>query len=76
MNGQIGQYEFYVSADGTNWGTPVATGTFANNATEKEVLFTQKTGKSDLTGTFTTEGGNRPFNSPFNGDAVLYLNKK
>ena len=26
--GWIGQYEFYVSADGVNWGTAVATGTF------------------------------------------------
>ena len=38
--GNIGQYEFYVSTDGINWGTPVATGTFANNKTEKEVLIT------------------------------------
>ncbi len=38
--GNIGQYEFYVSMDGMQWGTPVATGTFANNKTEKEVLFT------------------------------------
>jgi hypothetical protein len=27
-NGYIKQYEFYVSADGVNWGTAVATGTF------------------------------------------------
>jgi len=27
-NGWIKQYEFYVSADGVNWGTPVATGAF------------------------------------------------
>ena len=27
-NGWISQYEFYVSADGVNWGTPVANGTF------------------------------------------------
>jgi hypothetical protein len=27
-NGWIKQYEFYVSTDGVNWGTPVATGTF------------------------------------------------
>ena len=27
-NGTIGQYEFYVSTDGVNWGTPVASGTF------------------------------------------------
>jgi len=27
-NGWINQYEFYVSTDGVNWGTPVATGAF------------------------------------------------
>ena len=45
INGTISQYEFYVSTDGINWGSPVATGTFANNVTEKEVLFTQITGQ-------------------------------
>ncbi len=45
INGTIGQYEFYVSSDGVNWGVPVATGTFANDATEKEVLFGTTTGR-------------------------------
>lgn len=44
-NGRIGQYEFYVSADGTNWGTVVASGTFADDATEKSVSFTKRTGR-------------------------------
>ena len=44
-NGRIGQYEVYVSTDGVNWGTAVATGTFANNASQKEVRFTAKTGQ-------------------------------
>jgi hypothetical protein len=44
-NGRIGQYEIYVSADGTNWGAAVATGTFANNASQKEVRFTAKSGQ-------------------------------
>ena len=43
--GTIGQYEFYVSSDGVNWGTAVATGTFANNTQQKQVLFTTKTGQ-------------------------------
>ena len=43
--GNIAQYQFYVSADGTNWGTAVATGTFPNTATEQQVLFTAKTGQ-------------------------------
>ena len=44
-NGRIGQYEFYVSADGVNWGSPVASGVFANDAREKEVSFALKTGQ-------------------------------
>ena len=36
-NGRIAGYGFYVSTDGVNWGTPVAQGTFANDATEKTV---------------------------------------
>ncbi|MBJ6366663.1 discoidin domain-containing protein [Snuella sedimenti] len=43
-NGTIAGYEIYVSADGTNWGTAVATGTWANNTSEKTVTFTSKTG--------------------------------
>ena len=36
-NGTIAAYKFYVSNDGTNWGVPVAQGTFANNGNEKTV---------------------------------------
>ena len=43
--GWIGQYEFYVSADGVNWGSPVATGTFPHDATNKQVGFTSTTGQ-------------------------------
>ncbi|MGW8645090.1 discoidin domain-containing protein [Micromonospora chalcea] len=45
VNGRIGQYEVYVSTDGTNWGTAVATGAFANDASQKDVRFTAKTGQ-------------------------------
>ena len=31
--------------DGANWGTAVASGTFPNSATEKQVTFTAKTGQ-------------------------------
>ena len=44
-NGRIGQYEFYVSSDGVNWGSAVAIGTFANDMLEKEVSFVPKTGQ-------------------------------
>jgi hypothetical protein len=40
--GNIGSYEFYISLDGSNWGDPVATGTFANTQSEKEILFNPK----------------------------------
>ncbi len=38
-NGWIKDYEFYVSDAGTNWGSPVAKGTFDSNAHLKQVLF-------------------------------------
>ncbi|MET8064547.1 discoidin domain-containing protein [Micromonospora sp. NPDC005313] len=44
-NGRIGQYEVYVSTDGTNWGTVVVTGAFANDASQKDVRFTAETGQ-------------------------------
>ena len=34
-NGTIGQYRIEASLDGAAWGSPVTTGTWANNATEK-----------------------------------------
>lgn len=43
--GNIGQYEFFTSLDGTNWGTAVAAGTLANNTAEKEVLFATTTAR-------------------------------
>ena len=45
LNGRIGHYDFYVSTDGTNWGTPVAQGAFANSPFEQEVRFPVVTGK-------------------------------
>ena len=44
-SGNIRRYEFYVSADGTDWGVAVATGTFAPDGTEKEVSFPLKNGR-------------------------------
>ena len=38
-NGNIGRYSVSVSADGTNWGSPVATGTWADDKTPKIVTF-------------------------------------
>ena len=44
FNGRIRKYAFYVSSDGANWGGAVASGSFVNDATEKEVTFAQVTG--------------------------------
>jgi hypothetical protein len=45
VNGGIAKYEFYVSSDGTNWGTAVATGTFDSSNSEKKVTFTATQGR-------------------------------
>ncbi|MBB5872470.1 alpha-glucosidase (family GH31 glycosyl hydrolase) [Allocatelliglobosispora scoriae] len=45
VNGRIGQYEVYLSDSTSAWGTPVATGTFADTAAEKTVTFGAKTGR-------------------------------
>ena len=47
-NGNIANYEFYVSTDGVNWGTAVATGTLMTSAsdhTQKQVTFTSVAGR-------------------------------
>ncbi len=44
-NGTIADYEFYISADGTAWNSAIATGTWANDVSEKEVTFNATTGR-------------------------------
>jgi hypothetical protein len=44
-NGTIASYQFYVSDDGSTWGSAVAAGTLAANTSEKTVRFTAKTGR-------------------------------
>src|SRR3989442_835377 len=44
-NGTIAGYEFYVSADGTTWGSAVAAGTLAADSTEKTVRFPATSGR-------------------------------
>lgn len=41
-HGMVKDYDFYVSADKQNWGTPVASGSFNTDRNEKRVTFTQK----------------------------------
>ena len=44
-NGMFKGYEIYVSADGQDWGTPVATGQFPNSTAVQRVDFTAKPGR-------------------------------
>lgn len=39
-NGFIADYNVYLSTDGSTWGSPVASGTFPNNPSEKTISFT------------------------------------
>jgi hypothetical protein len=44
-NGRIADYEFFVSADGTSWGSPVASGTLGNTPFEQRVNFASRSGR-------------------------------
>jgi endo-alpha-N-acetylgalactosaminidase len=44
-NGMFKGYELYVSADGQNWGTPVASGEFPNSTAVQKLDFTAKAGR-------------------------------
>ena len=44
-NGRIANYEVYITNDPTNWGTPVATGTWSNSVALKTAVFPTKTGR-------------------------------
>lgn len=43
--GMIGKYAFYVSMDGSNWGSAVATGKFTTSTAERLVFSTPKRGR-------------------------------
>ncbi|MFD7644446.1 discoidin domain-containing protein [Kitasatospora sp. NPDC059795] len=45
VNGRIGAYESYVSDSASTWGSPVATGTFADTPTAIPVNFPAKSGR-------------------------------
>jgi hypothetical protein len=44
-DGRIGAFQFYLSRDGVDWGAPVATGTFANDASGKIVILEPTLGR-------------------------------
>jgi hypothetical protein len=55
--------QIYVSADATDFGNPVATGTWADDATTKTVTFAAKTGKAVRLTALTEAGGRGPWSS-------------
>ncbi|AHH95510.1 endo-alpha-N-acetylgalactosaminidase family protein [Kutzneria albida] len=44
-NGRIANYEVYTSADGVNWGSPAATGTWTDSTAEQSACFTPRTAR-------------------------------
>ncbi|MEV4616947.1 beta-galactosidase [Kitasatospora sp. NPDC049258] len=62
-NGRIGDYEVYVADSTASWGGPVATGTFADTATEKTVNFATSTGRYLRLRVLTEAGGRGPWTS-------------
>ena len=57
-NGRIGSYTITVSADGTTWSAPVASGTWADTSAEKSVSFTSVSARY-VRVTARSEAGNR-----------------
>ncbi|MEU7556141.1 TIM-barrel domain-containing protein [Streptomyces sp. NPDC044571] len=63
VNGRIGGYEVYVSDTTTDWGAPVATGTFADTPAAKTVSTAAKTGRYLRLKALTEAGGRGPWSS-------------
>jgi galactose oxidase len=62
-NGRIGQYQIRVSTDGANFGNPVATGTFVDDATEKSVPVTSVQARYVRLSALTEAGGRGAWSS-------------
>jgi galactose oxidase len=62
-NGNIGQYSISVSLDGINWGTPVITGTWADDKSTKRVIFGRVSGRYVRLTAFTEAGNRGPWTS-------------
>jgi galactose oxidase len=59
-DGNIGEFRVHLSADGRTWGSPAATGTFADDATLKTVAFAATTARYvRLTALTEGDGGTR-----------------
>jgi galactose oxidase len=58
LNGTIGRYAIYVSSDASTWGSPVASGTWANDRTPKAAVYSPASARF-VRLTALTESGNR-----------------
>ncbi|MEV4943238.1 discoidin domain-containing protein [Streptomyces zaomyceticus] len=69
INGHVGEYRISVSTDGRNWGSPVATGTLADDGSAKTLAFAPQ-GARFVRLTAVTEAGRR---GPWTSAAELSL---
>jgi galactose oxidase len=63
QNGTIGQYSVSVSVDGVNWGSPVASGTWADDITQKYAVFAPQAARFVQLTALTEAGGRGPWAS-------------
>ena len=62
-NGTFGRYSISVSSDGTSWGAPVATGTWADDKTQKTAEFAGVSARYVRLTALTEAGGRGPWSS-------------
>jgi galactose oxidase len=72
LNGTIGNYAIYVSNDGSTWGSPVTTGTWADDNTVKYAVFPSVSARF-VRLTALTEAGNR---GPWTSAAEINIHGK
>ncbi|MER8047186.1 discoidin domain-containing protein [Streptomyces sp. NPDC094032] len=62
-NGRVGEYSISVSADGTHWGSPVATGTLADDGSAKTLGFAPQGARFVRLTAVSEAGGRGPWSS-------------
>ncbi|WP_234323651.1 discoidin domain-containing protein [Streptomyces sp. NRRL F-2580] len=62
-NGRVGEYSISLSTDGQSWGTPVATGTLADDASAKTLGFAPQGARYVRLTALTEAGGRGPWSS-------------
>jgi hypothetical protein len=56
--GRVSEYRFYVSTDGSNWGSAVVSGVFPDTSAEQEVRFSTRSGRYIRFRAMSEVGGN------------------